>query len=155
LDIDERYAGQFLSIEAVYGNGRLRNTQNDRNLAVFESMSSQVSSFSDKYQQMIAKWGELLDEIKNSEKRAVVWGAGSKGISFLNTLGITNTIKHAIDINPRKQGMYTAGTGQKIVSPNFLREYHPEVIIVMNAIYLNEIKQFINEYDIAPEFLIA
>ena len=48
-----------------------------------------------------------------------------------------------MDINPRKQGMYVAGTGQQIVPPEFLKYYQPDVVIVMNPIYESEIRQII------------
>jgi hypothetical protein len=35
--------------------------------------------------------------------------------------------------------MYLAGTGHRIVAPEFLRQYRPDVVIAMNSIYLTEI----------------
>ena len=68
-----------------------------------------------------------------------MWGAGSKGVTFLNMIDSRYQIEYVIDINPRKHGKYIPGTGQKIVSPEFLREYIPDIVIVMNLIYENEI----------------
>ncbi len=48
-----------------------------------------------------------------------------------------------MDLNPNKQGNYIAGTGQKFVSPEFLSEFNPDSVIVMNPIYAKEIQ--INE----------
>jgi len=76
-----------------------------------------------------------LEQIKGKGQRAVVWGAGSKGVTFLNVLNIQDQIEYVVDINLRKQGMYIAGTGQQIVPPEFLRNYQPDVVIVMNLIY--------------------
>jgi len=42
-------------------------------------------------------------------------------------------------VNPRKQGKFVAGSGQQIVAPDLLRDYQPDVVLVMNALYLNEI----------------
>ena len=42
-------------------------------------------------------------------------------------------------MNPHKHGMFIAGTGQEIVAPEFLVEYRPDVIVVMNHIYIPEI----------------
>ena len=44
--------------------------------------------------------------------------------------------------------MYVAGTGQKIVSPDFLKSYQPDVVIVMNPIYQVEIQQMIEDMGI-------
>jgi hypothetical protein len=42
-------------------------------------------------------------------------------------------------------------TGQEIVSPDFLGEYKPDVVIVMNSVYVEEIKKDLNRMDLAPE----
>ena len=89
------------------------------------------------------------------DKTAVVWGAGSKGATFLNSLKIKNQIKYVVDINPRKQGKYIAGTGQKIVTPDFLINYQPDSVIIMNPVYIKEIYQMINEMGIFPDLIQA
>jgi len=42
-------------------------------------------------------------------------------------------------VNPYKQGMYMAATGHEVVSPAFLQEYRPDLVVAMNPIYLSEI----------------
>jgi hypothetical protein len=51
--------------------------------------------------------------------------------------------------------MYIAGTGQQIVPANFLQGYQAEVVIMMNAIYKNEIQQLVESLCITTEFLCA
>ena len=72
-------------------------------------------------------------------RRSVIWGAGSKGVSFLTNLA-TDDIKYAVDINPTKHGFFMAGTGQEIVGPEFLSDYGPELVVAMNSVYLDEIR---------------
>jgi hypothetical protein len=69
----------------------------------------------------------------------VVWGAGSKGVTFLNIFRDLQAVTLVVDVNPRKQGKFVAGSGQQIVAPDLLRDYQPDVVLVMNALYLNEI----------------
>lgn len=71
----------------------------------------------------------------------VLWGGGSKGVAFLTTLGISDEVAAVVDINPRKAGTYMAGTGHPIVGPAALRELDPDVVIVMNPVYLDEISR--------------
>ena len=52
-----------------------------------------------------------------------------------------NEIDYVVDINPYRQDTYMPKTGQKIVAPKFLKEYRPDVIIVISPVYLNEIKK--------------
>ncbi len=45
-----------------------------------------------------------------------------------------------MDINPHKHGKFMAGTGQEIVAPEFLVDYDPDLVIVMNPVYTDEIR---------------
>jgi hypothetical protein len=85
----------------------------------------------------------------------VVWGGGSKGVMFLNTLRPERGVEYMVDINPRKRGMYVAGTGQQIVSPEFLRAYRPDTVIIMNAIYGEEIRGQLDRLEVKAEILLA
>ena len=93
-----------------------------------------------------------LEKIEGRGQRVVVWGAGSKGVTFLNTLN-NLSIEYVVDINPRKQGMYLPGTGQMIVPPAFLRDYQPAVIIVMNPIYKSAIRQLTKKLGLTTKFM--
>jgi hypothetical protein len=88
-------------------------------------------------------------------QRTVVWGGGSKGVTFLNTLKIQDQIEYVVDINPRKQGMYIAGTGQRIVSPEFLQDYQPDALIVVNPIYQGEVQQLAGILGLTTDVLPA
>ena len=68
-----------------------------------------------------------------------MWGAGSKGVTFLNAVR-DEGIEYVIDLNSHKHGRYIPGTGQRVVPPAFLQEYRPDVVLVMNPIYHNEIQ---------------
>ena len=88
-------------------------------------------------------------------KKVVIWGAGSKGITFLNLQAGAGRIDYAVDLNPRKHGRYITGTGQRIVPPDFLAEYVPDAIIVMNPLYVDEIRLMVHELGIDPQMLTA
>ncbi len=60
-------------------------------------------------------------------------------------------IEYAVDINPFKQGMYLAGTGQKVVGPEFLKEYRPDAVIAMNPIYCEEIQRELDALGVEAE----
>jgi len=66
-----------------------------------------------------------------------------------------SVILHIVDINPRKTGRFVPGSGQEIVEPNSLRELHPDVIILMNEIYRDEIASDTTQLGLNPEFLVA
>jgi SAM-dependent methyltransferase len=153
LDLYESYEGQFLGIEATPSVGQSGpSNQPADNLQDF---TKEVDSFVDNAHKQIRSWEKNLEALKANGKRAVGWGAGAKGVSFLNMLKVKDKIQYIVDINPRKHGKHVAGTGQKIVGPEFLRGYQPDVVIVMNPIYKSEIKQMVKEHDLTPQFLYA
>jgi hypothetical protein len=74
-------------------------------------------------------------------------------VAFLTTLGINEEIGYVVDINPFKHGTYMAGTGHEIVPPDFLQGYRPDVVIVMNPVYRDEIRQSCADMGLAPVIL--
>lgn len=144
------YANQFLTIEAKSTADAVDPKVDDGYL---KSLTKLATQFSDKYQQKLKYWQETLRNFKNDDKRVVVWGGGSKGVTFLNVLRAQSGIKYVVDINPRKQGKFVAGTGQQFVPPSFLRDYRPDVILLMNPIYADEIKAMTADLGLSPQFL--
>jgi hypothetical protein len=81
----------------------------------------------------------------------VLWGGGAKAVGFLNLLKVEDAISYVVDINPHKHGLHLPGTGQKIVGPEFLKEYQPEIVILMNPIYRQEVEGQLRELGIGAE----
>jgi SAM-dependent methyltransferase len=152
-DLAETYAGQFLCLEAVPREGIADLTAGP--CGDLEGMSAHVAAFADQYRRKVETWERRLEQMAQAGRRVVVWGAGSKGVSFLNTLKIREQVEYVVDVNPRKHGMVVAGTGQGIVPPEFLRDYQPEVIVVMNAVYETEIRRLVESLGLVPEILCA
>jgi hypothetical protein len=69
-----------------------------------------------------------------------IWGSGSKCVSFLRTLGLAEGIDAIVDINPFKQGKYVPGTYHEVLAPEDLAADPPDLVIAMNALYVDEIK---------------
>ncbi len=85
---------------------------------------------------------ELCRYFVSKKSNLALWGAGAKGANFARMIDpYRESIKCIVDINPRKQGRYIAGTGHLIVSPDELQKRNDiDGIIVMNENYLQEIK---------------
>lgn len=103
-------------------------------------LANEVETFSDKYRTHLAGWSKFLTEAKAAGKRVVVWGGGSKGVAFVNSVPGGELVDFIVDINPAKQSKFAAGTGHSIVGPGELRTAVPDVVLVMNPIYIDEIK---------------
>ena len=153
LNLSRAYLDQFLYIEALpetKGKSAAISIPGDA-----EEVEALVMAFANNYQKKVATWRARMEQLADTQQRVVVWGAGSKGVMFLNTLSTQNRVGYAVDINPLKQGRFIPGSGQKVVPPNFLRDYHPDVIILMNPIYEEEVQRTVRNLGIAPLFLKA
>ena len=96
-------------------------------------------SLTDRLLCLVDYWNTWLEQVRTAGKRVVVWGGGSKGVSFLNAVQSRGTVEYVVDINPHKQNQYVGGTGQKIIPPRFLKDYKPHYVIAMNKNYKEEI----------------
>ncbi len=128
---------QYLLLDSVPGTGTNPTRPGEDDIARLEAA---VDHFEKQYPIVVEKLRGDLRASAADGKRAVIWGAGSKGVSYLTTLGLQDEIGYAVDINPYKQGMFMAGTGQEVVGPDFLAEYDPDLVVAMNPIYLAEIQ---------------
>ena len=90
---------------------------------------------------------------KEMRKRTVIWGASSRGVSFITTLGLEDEIICAVDINPNKRGMFIPGTSCTIASPEDLKEIVPDLIVLMNRIYRKEVLDMLDSLNLSPEVI--
>jgi hypothetical protein len=101
----------------------------------------------------LSQWKNRLQQIHVEKKRAVIWGSGSKCVAFMTTLGVKDEIEYVIDINPHRHGKFIPGTGRKIMPPEFLKKYKPDVTIVMNPVYCKEIRQMLDDLGVTTEVI--
>lgn len=121
--------------------------------ADLDRLRALVTQFAERLDEIREHWGERLAQYRAASRRVVIWGSGSKGVAFLNTVGTDSNIEYVVDINTFRQGHYMAGTGQRIVGPEFLVDYQPDVVIVMNPIYRGEIEADLARLGLHPEVL--
>ncbi len=132
------FGDQFLCLEG-HAAAATTNRGGARSAEEIELLSTLVCAFGDDYRSQVEAWGRRLSQWLEAHRRIVLWGAGSKGATFLNVVEASGQIEYVVDVNPRKEGMYVAGSGQRIVPPDFLREYRPDVVLIVNPIYREEI----------------
>ena len=118
-----------------------------------ETTLKNVSDFSVNSSKKIEKWKTILTTIKEEKKKAVIWGSGSKCVGFMTTLNMVNEVNYIIDINPLRHGKFVPSVGKQIMPPEFLRKYNPDVVIIMNPVYIKEIKRDLNNMGIDPEII--
>ena len=143
------YDDQYLMMEATAassGAGPLLPGEDD-----LERTRQQVDRF-------VAAVGARIEELKSqlglwrkAGKTVVLWGSGSKAVSYLTTLGVTDEVEAVVDINPHKHGKFLAGTGHEIVAPEVLARIRPDCVVIMNAIYIDEIRDDLQRLGLKPE----
>jgi len=109
-----------------------------------------VDAFGERFRELVAHWTR---EIASRAERGpvVLWGAGAKGVAFLNLMGTAEQVRVAVDMNPRKHGKYLPGTAHEIVAPEALCELRPTTVLVMNALYANEIQASLKDLGLDPD----
>ena len=151
-DLWRDYGDQYLMIEARSGRDQTRERlQAEDDL---DDLTKDLNIFVTNQVQKIQKWRSEINAFMEDGCKVVLWGGGSKAVAFLTTLQIKpNKLQYVVDINPYKSGTYMAGTGQEIVAPNFLIEYKPDVVIMMNPIYHVEIQQDLNKMGVQAKLM--
>lgn len=112
-----------------------------------------IDSFGKTASAICKKWTDMIRGAHAKGEKVVVWGSGSKGVSFLTTLGLAKEVEYVVDINTYRQGKFMAGTGQEIVSPDFLKQYKPDHIVIMNPIYIPEITKQVHGLGLKPNIV--
>jgi SAM-dependent methyltransferase len=153
LDLALDYDDQYILLEGRPANGRPPQPHPMEEDP--QELAEAVRHFARSFAATRAHWRKRLGRARAEGRRTVIWGAGSKGVSFLTTLGIEDEIEYAVDVNPYKHGMYMAGSGHEIVAPGFLRDYRPDLVVAMNPIYLAEIGAELSALGVDAELVPA
>lgn len=154
FEIDDLYLdydGQYIVLAAHPGERSIRpafELEND-----LRELSKAFGAFGRVCSDRIVQWRSTIGGLMADGQRTVLWGSGSKAVAFLTTLGLADEIEYVVDINPYKQGKFSLGTGQEIVSPQFLTRYRPDNIIVMNPIYCDEILHDLDRLGVRADLL--
>jgi len=151
LDVRYGFDGQYLLLDA-----RLRTDRSSSDPVGpddVEQVREATARFGALHAKRVRDWNARLAALREDGRRAALWGSGSKAVAFLTALEVGEAIECVVDINPRKQGMYMAGTRQRIVPPAFLTDDRPDVVIVMNPVYSDEIRSELLSLGLEPELL--
>lgn len=145
VSVSSGYNGQFLMVEAVPGTP---------SLDVVADGVAEISALADDFrasaQGELSKW---VDRLGHMDGRAVIWGAGSKGITLANAIGpASRALAALIDLNDRKHGLCVPGVALPVLSPQALQDIRPDLVLVSNALYEEEIIEMVKEMDLSPQF---
>lgn len=142
------YDDQYLMIEARPVSNEIKSEP----FLATKSMDGAVETkvFSETVQDKILFWQDQLSKIISDGGVPVLWGGGSKAVSFLTALGHPAGLDYAVDINPKKFDTFLPGGGQKVISPDTLKKINPSHVIIMNGVYRAEITAEISKMGLSP-----
>lgn len=151
LTIETEYDSQYLTIEARLcpddaGDGRIHDGEEDQ-----DELRELVGSFERRCTAKVDSWRGRLRDWNDRGSTVVLWGSGSKAVSFLHAMGSDCHIDDVVDINPYRHDHFMAGSGQRIVAPDALQEIKPDVVVVMNRVYVPEIQADLKKLGLSPE----
>lgn len=113
-----------------------------------------VRHFAAGFAARVEAWRQRLGAVREAGGRTVVWGGGSKAVAFLVAVG-GDLVDEVVDVNPHKHDRYLAGTGHRVVAPKALACAPPDLVAVMNPVYVDEITGTLAELDLHPEVRAA
>jgi SAM-dependent methyltransferase len=135
----ELFGPLFIGIDVVPAEGPTTLPPQQQQ-AMLHEVTHLVAGFTDAAARTMRAWEERFASYASRNDRVVVWGGGARCTNFLNLIKASSAVEYVVDINPRKHGTYVGGSGQRIVAPQFLVEYRPTVVVLLNPIYEREIK---------------
>lgn len=134
LAIESTYCGQFLSLDGVAGEAAAPAAGDGATVGAL------AEAFATRHRETVGSWARVLDAELDRGARIAVWGAGSKGVTFLNTVPRAGEIAAVVDRNPRKHGRHVAGTGQQVTAPESLARDGCDLVVATNPVYRAEIE---------------
>jgi hypothetical protein len=152
LGLSTEYDGQYLTIDARAATAPVEQEPlaEERDI---ETLAELVRTFPERFEAKRRAWVSLLGDYARDGKRAVIWGAASKAVAFLSTLPNSEAIRYGVDINPYRQGHFLPGTGLPILAPGFLADDRPDLVVIMNPIYRDEIARELERMGLTPEIV--
>jgi hypothetical protein len=151
LALTQEFDRQYLLIEA-----RLATTPQAKTHCSEESLSDlaqRVKSFAGGAARSIMAWQTRLRREHAAGKRVAIWGSGSKCVSFLTALQLHNEIGALIDVNPHRHGKFLPRVAREVLPPQSLRDLRPDLVLVMNPVYLQEVREMLVGMRLTAEVL--
>lgn len=132
------FGGSFLCVEARRTPVGSRPPAPDG--AALAEVRAAAVAFRDRLEDHRRGWAEALRDARSRDRRVLLWGAGAKGVTFLNAVpGAADAVPAVVDVNPRKQGTFVPGTAQPIIGPAEVPGARPDTVVVVNPVYLAEV----------------
>ena len=116
-------------------------------------MRALAEAYPERVKKVQEEWRDRVSSASADGRTVVLWGGGSKGVSFITTLGLDAEVAAVVDVNPYKQGKFMPGSAHRVIAPSDLIRDPPDLVIVINPIYLKEIRASLEAMNLHPEIV--
>jgi SAM-dependent methyltransferase len=137
LETGRDFGGQYLWAEARPAR------QAGETPAEVSDIVAQAHAFAGSSRAKVDGAGELLG--RRPPGSVALWGAGSKGVTFLNLVPAGADVASVVDVNPHKHGRYVPGVGQPVLPPDDLSRRSVETVLITNPLYRDEVETMLAE----------
>ena len=105
--------------------------------------------FGTRAQEAVGRWSEVV--ASHGAENVALWAATSKTVAFEAAVGAPFVA--AVDINQAKHGSHLPGSGTPVLPPQRLTDIDPDLVIVMNPIYRDEITRDLRNMGLTAKVL--
>ena len=130
------YDDQYLIVE-----GRARSQADlTRTLPRQPDLLTRYREFADDVRVAIDACQTALRHLRQRQRPLILWQGAAKTVGFMSALRDQTVIDGAIDLSPQRQGKYLPGSGLPVYAPEELRRLAPKFVVLMNPVYLGEVR---------------
>lgn len=154
LRVGTAFSDIFLSVEVAAnraGTGGAVATQPQ----VAAEQRARVAGFGERYPRTVAQWRARIGELAAAGANPVLWGAGARGVAFLNAADPDRVLAGVVDVNPHKRGRYLPVTGHRVSGPADVPALRTRAVILTNPAYRDEIGATLARAGVETELLVA
>lgn len=110
-------------------------------------------TFGERFRTRIAEHQARLERARRGGLVAL-WGAGSKGVTMANLVPAARDAL-IVDVSVRKQGKRLPCTGQVVLAPEELAGCDLSLVVVMNPVYVEEVRQELTRLGVRADLAVA
>jgi hypothetical protein len=130
------YGEQYLILEATG-----RRASHAAEYLDFAALRDDCARFGQRAREAITHCEHHLDTLLACGRPVVLWQGAAKTVGFLSSLRNSAAIHCAVDLSPERQGRFLPGSGLAVHAPQALPAIDPRYVILMNPVYLDEVRQ--------------
>ena len=150
--VEPSFNGQFLSAEVHVAPAMAHASHWDADHA--STLARSYAAAIERQLEETTRWRERLHHL-GEQGPIALWGAGSKGVTFLSLIDVARQIATVVDANPRKWHRYLPQVGHEIVAPREIATRSVQSVLVMNPAYQSEIRDALRQSGAGAEVLVV